>query len=220
MPSLSQLEISNLALARLPASQIASIDENSLEARECRRFYPQVVADMLFGDHDWSFANRRVLLAEVANDRPNEWLYAYQLPSDLANPIRVIPDLTALGISVPIDLGGNPYTEAWVAQLDKIAMTYEIEGETLFTNASNATLEYTINDVAGVNVSQFAITALALDLASRLAIPVKQSEAREQALMGQAEIARQRAIADDRNRQPQSDGEYMPENIAARHGFC
>jgi hypothetical protein len=220
MPSLSQLEICNLALARLPAKEIASLDENSLEARECRRFYPQVISDLLGSEHAWSFANRRVILAAVVNDRPNEWLYAYALPNDLANPIRVVPDLTALGIAIPIDLGGNPYTEIWATQLEKLAMDYEIEGATLYTNASNATLEYAVNDIAGLNISQPAITFIAIDLAFRLAMPVKQSETREQALMGQAEIAKQRAIADDRNRQPDTYGDYTPENIAARHGFC
>src|SRR4051812_21542055 len=99
MPALSQLQIANLALARLPAKEIASPDENSLEAREVRRFYPQVVADLLSGD--WSFANQRVQLASVTNDRPAEWVYAYALPANLGSAIRVIPDWNSLGFSIP-----------------------------------------------------------------------------------------------------------------------
>jgi hypothetical protein len=217
MPALSQLSVSNLALSKLPASPIASLDENSLEARECRRFYPQVVADMLEGPHDWSFANKLVLLAAVTNDRDAEWLYAYALPNDLGSPIRVLPDLNGIGLMLPIPIPGSPYAEAWVAQLERIAMDYEIEGDTLYTNAATATLEYTVNDVAGMRVSQLAVTAMALDLAARICIPIKQDQTREQALMSQAELAWQRAIADDRNRQPECYGEYLPESIAVRH---
>lgn len=220
MPALSQLEVCNLALARLPAQEIASIDEASLEARECRRFYPQVVSDMLEGAHDWSFGNKRTVLAQVANDRPSEWSYAYALPVDLGGPIRVIPDFDSLGLSIPIPLPGDPYAEMWASQLASIAVDYEIQGEFLYTNASSATLDYTINDIAGVRVSQLAITAIATDLAARLAVPIKQDAARENALLGQAEIAWQRAIADDNNRQPESYGGYTPESIAVRHGAC
>lgn len=220
MPALSQLQIANLALARLPAKEIAAVEEISLEAREVRRFYPQAISAMLEGEHAFSFANQRALLASVTNDRPAEWLYAYALPSNLGNPIRVIPDFNAIGIAVPIPLDGEPYREAWVAELERLAMPYEIEGQTLYTNAGNATLEYSINDVAGLNVSQLFIKALWLALAAELAMPLKQSPELRQTILSEAEIAYQRAIADDRNRQPDSYGNYTPENIAVRHGIC
>jgi hypothetical protein len=204
MPAISQLHVSNLALARLPAKEIAAIDEHGMEARECRRFYPQVIADMLEGPHDWSFANRRQLLAEVTNDRPYEWDFAYALPSDCGSPIKVVPDYTSIAFWCP-----NPSDE----------YPYEIEGSTLYTHVPSATLEYTISNVAGIRISQLCITAIATDLASRICHPVKQDQTREAKLQQDAEVAWERAIADDRNRQPQQYAEYMPESLLARHGL-
>jgi hypothetical protein len=220
MRAFSQLGIFNQAVAMLPATPIASPDENSLEARECRRLYPEVVADMLEGPHDWSFANQRVLLAAlVTNDRSDSWLYAYALPSNLGNPVRVLPDLSSLGLLLPVPLPGQPYGEVWVSAIQRLEMPYEIEGQTLYTNTSAATLEYTINDVAGVPITQLAITALATDLAARVCVPVKKDSQRESVLLQKAELAWQRAIADDRNRQPESYADFLPETIAARHGM-
>lgn len=220
MPVLSQLLTSNRALGRLPATPIASIDENSLEARECRRFYPEVVSDMLGGPHNWSFANKRQLLASVTNDRTAEWAFAYALPSSLGSAIRVIPDFTALGLTVPIPLPGDPYAEMWASQMASLAMPYEIEGNILYTQAANATLDFGLDDVTGLNLPQRVLSALSLDLASRIAVPIKQDSAREKELITMAEVAWQRAIADDDNRQPETYGSYIPESIAARHGDC
>lgn len=219
MPVPSQLSICNLALAHLPAAEISSMNEDSLEARECRRFYPEVMADMLGGPHDWSFANQRVVLAGLTNDRDFEWLYAYALPSNLGSPIRVIPDLEGAGIAVPVPLPGEPYAETWGISTGYIETPYILEGTTLYSNVQNATLEFTINDVAGVNISQLAVRAISLDLASRICVPIKKDSDRETKLMQAAEAAWQRAIADDRNRQPENQGGYIAENIAARRGY-
>lgn len=220
MRAFSQLDISNLAIGMLPATPIVSIDENSLEARECRRFYPQVMADMLEGPHDWSFANQRITLASLAvNDRSDIWLFGYALPSNLGNPIRVLPDLTSLGILPPVPLAGQPYFEVWPSVIADLEMPYEIEAQNLYTNASTAILEYTINDVTGIPIGQPAITAIATDLASRICAPVKKDSAREKDLLTRSELAWEKAISDDRNRQPQCDGNYESESIAARHGY-
>jgi hypothetical protein len=216
----SRLEICNLALGHLPAAPIASIDENSLEARECRRYYPRVVADMLEGSHDWSFANQRVQLAALAtNDRPSEWLHAYALPSNIGNPVRVLPDFEGLGLGLPVPLPGEPYAEAWAVTGGYFETPYIIEGTTLYSNVADATLEYAVNDIAGLNVSQLVATAMALDLAARLAVPVKKNSERESKLMAAAEMAWQRAIADDRNRHPEHSGQYVAEAMTVRRGY-
>lgn len=220
MPSLSQLDICNLALAHLPAAPITSMAEDSLEARECRRFYPHVISDMLEGPHDWSFANRRAALALLAtNDRDKEWLYAYALPANLGSPIRVIPDLTAAGFAVPVPYPGEPYAETWAVSGSYIETPYSIDGSTLYSNTQTATLEFTVNDVAGINISQLASRAISLDLASRLVVPIKKDSDREARLLQAAETAWQRAIADDRNRQPETQDQYISESMAARRGY-
>jgi hypothetical protein len=218
MPALSKIDIWNRAIARLPAKEIASIDEASLEARECRRFYPSVISGMLEGPHDWSFAIQRTMLAEVANDRPNEWAKAYVLPSNCASPIRIIPNLESLGIGLPVPLAGDPFAEVWPDAIATIEAPYQIEGGVLYTNVEQATLAFVINDIAGLNISALVIEAARLQLAADLAVAVKKDSTLRKDIVTEAEVALSRAIADDRNRQPESYGCYVSEAMLARHG--
>ena len=59
------ITVCNLALGELRAAPIIDIAEDSLEARECARYYPQCLRIML-ERHDWAFANRRASLAELS----------------------------------------------------------------------------------------------------------------------------------------------------------
>jgi hypothetical protein len=80
-----------------------------------------VIREMLEGPHDWSFQNRRVILAQLAtNGRDHEWAYAYALPADMGTPIRVLPDFDSLGLGIPVPLPGDPYMETWATQLGTI----------------------------------------------------------------------------------------------------
>lgn len=215
----SKLAICQRALAKIKAGQITSYDESgSLEARECRRFYPQVIASMLEGPNDWSFAIQRVRLAAVATDREHEWVYAYAIPTNMAQPITVVPDLDAMGLSLPVALPGSPYAETWATNGIHIETPYIIHGRTLYSNVENATLEYVVNDIEGIAIGARCASAIATELAAHLAVPVKGDSQREQTLFSQAEVEWQRAIAEDRNRQPQQSGDYISEAMAVRHG--
>lgn len=218
MPSLSRLELCNLALAELKAHSITSLDEGSLEARECGRQYPQVVSELLEGPHQWSYALVRASLPSIANPRPGEWAYAYALPVNYAAATRLVPDLAALGLSIPVPLPGEPYAETWAFGQDVINMPYIIEGSILYTNTSPAILEYVVNDVSELPVSSRLARAITLELAGRLAVPVKGNAELKKELLAQAERAWQHAIADDRNRQPTYSGNYVSEVMLARQG--
>jgi hypothetical protein len=219
MAAAARIDICNQAIAELPAKPIQSIDENSLEARECRRFYPQVIREMLEGPHDWSFQNRRTVLAQLAtNGRDREWAYAYAVPADMGTPIRVLPDFDSLGLGIPVPLPGDPYMETWATQLGSIEMPYIIENGTLYTNAATATLEYGVNDIEEVVIGPLVERAIVAELASRLAVPVKKDRKLKGELIQEAEVAWARAMADDLNRQPQSYPEYVSEVMLARSG--
>jgi hypothetical protein len=219
MAAASRIEICNQAIAELPAKAIQSVDENSLEARECRRFYPQVIREMLEGPHDWSFQNRRVILAQLAtNGRDREWAYAYALPADMGTPIRVLPDFDSLGLGIPVPLPGDPYMETWATQLGTIEVPYIVENGVIYTNAATATLEYGVNDIEEVVIGPLVERAIVAELASRLAVPVKKDRKLKGELIQEAEVAWARAMADDLNRQPQSYPDYVSEVMAARSG--
>jgi hypothetical protein len=170
----------NLALGELRTAPIVDIAEDTLEARECARYYPQCLR-ILLERHDWAFTNRRAALAELAdNDRAAEWAHAYILPAGCATPLRLV---TADGAS----------------------SDFIVENRTLYTQLGYAVLEYAAGDVTDGEMPGLFIDALAYALAARLAVPIRDSREMKGQLLQQAEIAFQRAVAEDRNRQPQHD---------------
>lgn len=216
---LTKTERWNLALDEIRAGSVLTENEDSTEAKSCRKHYPQVLAEML--DHrDFSFQTQRSLLTETAaNDRVAEWAYAYALPGNMAAAIRVIPDMTGFGLGVPIPLVGDPYAEVWGVTGRFVESPYIISGTTLYTHVPSATLEYSINDITGLALRPRVERALMLDLAARLAVPVKGDREMKRELTGQARVAWEEAVADDRNRQPTQDGQYMSEREIARAGY-
>ena len=192
------ISVCNLALGELRAPPIADIGEESTEAAECGRYYPQCLK-LLLERYEWSFATKVATLAALAtNERDNEWGYAYATPDDLATPKRIVPDT-----------GGSLHT----------LHGYIVEGGILYTDVSDAVLEYSSDDVSEAVMPSLFIDALAYSLASRLAVPIRDSRELKGELLKQAEIAAQRAIADDMNRQPQRQEAHWDEVSDARGGW-
>ncbi|WP_034159133.1 hypothetical protein [Sphingomonas sp. ERG5] len=190
------ISICNLALGELRAPPIADIDEHSVEARECARYYPQCLTSLL-ERHEWSFATKIATLAAlIVNPRHGEWVYAYGLPADLATAKRLVPPEGAAVVG-----GRQPFI---------------VEAGILFAQVPGAVLEYSTNNIAEAVMPAMFIDALAFALAARLAVPVRDSREAKGQLLQQAEIAAQRAIADDRNRQPQHDLAFVDEVTVVR----
>jgi len=215
----SKLDIWNLALAMIRAKLVQSENEDSLEAQHCRLHYPSVIASLLEGPHDWGFATRRMVLNAVTNDRDAEWLYAYGLPADMASPTFVLPDLDGLGLGVPIPLPGNPYFEVWSTLREQLAAPYIIENGVLYTNAENASLGYITSEIEPGAIPAKLVDAIAAELAARLAMPVKGDKKLRDEYRNEAEGLRQRAMADDANRQPMSQHPYVSEAERVREGY-
>ena len=76
----SEVEICNMALSNIRAGSINSLDENSIEAQQCKLKYP-FLRDMLLRDVPWNFAHKTQALAVLTDDLFN-WAYSYQYPSD------------------------------------------------------------------------------------------------------------------------------------------
>lgn len=215
----SRVSICNLAIARLPAKAIATYEENSLEARECRRHYPQVIDEMLQGPHTWSFQIQRVELAALAsNDREHEWLHAYQVPANMGHAIQLMPNLDAVGGGYPVPLPGEPYREVWGGVSQQFGVPYIISGSTIYSNQESAILEFGVNSVEEASLPPLVVNAISAELAARIAIPVKQDRKLKAELAEEAEIAWQRAMAEDQNRHPRQSGNYISETMLARAG--
>ena len=215
-PAPTQLSMCNVALDTVRAGTIADFNENSLSAEKCRIHYPLVISNML-EMHDWSFVNQRVQMALAgSNARPFEWLFAYLIPSNCGQTLRILPDMASAGYAVPTPISGDPFDQSFET-FRYPEFPYIVENGILYCNVANAWLEYTINSIDGVLISSTCSDAISADLAWRLAIPIKGDSALKASLQPAAELMWQKAIAADRNRQPQKWGDYVSESIAARH---
>lgn len=206
---MASIAVCNIALAEIRASPIVDLEDGSPEADACAHHYPDCF-NTLIESHDWGFARRRVALSPLTNDRPGDWAYAYAVP----------PDLAIMGDVVPVASAPQPGLYfPWPYSWPRSALgapSFIFDGEVIYTDLANAWIEYTSNDVdEGVWPAMFR-RALTLDLASRLAITIRDDRAMKGDLIQQYEVARQRAIADDLNRQPRRDALGLDEVARVR----
>ena len=180
MPSV--VEICNIALAHLgDDATVASISppEGSAQAEHCARFYP-VARDTLLATHNWSFASRRVSLAQVTMPY-TMWKYAYACPGDMMTAVAVLPPDAENDYSIrayPADRYGwgwinQPFTAAGTY----VPQEYSIETDTLgnkviYTNQEDALLRYQAIVTDTTKFDPLFTMALTWQLASLLAGPV------------------------------------------------
>lgn len=206
----SIVDICNEALGEVPAELISDIDDDSLmSARHCKRLLPNVISDCL-EFHDYDFATWREALAQVVNDRAGEWLYAYALPSNIRSPKSILPTYAATGASV---MGG--LSVGTVGQFHD-SIPYVIAGGKLYTNLENAVLEFTRDNIPVTEFTAMFARVVALTLASRLVMPLNPDRARQNDLIRMAEVAQDRAIADDANRNRDDSLDFVSERAMAR----
>jgi hypothetical protein len=87
----TQVEICNLALSLLGRPSINLLDENTAEARACRRLYRQARRACL-ATSSWTFARTRVSAAPLTVPPDTQWRYAYQRPTDAIAIVRLLLD--------------------------------------------------------------------------------------------------------------------------------
>lgn len=209
--AISDVLVCNEALALIPAEPITLMAEQSMEARECRRWYKPVVAELL-EKHHWGLATKRVALAAVANDRRDEWPYAYAKPADMAFPVKMIP----VG-------GGNPY-QGWIARdggywsVTGRQLFLQIGG-TIYSTIAAGVLEYTSFSITEADFTNLFKRIVSLELAARLCPPIAKNASRTQVLTVQAEAERVRVIANDLNRSQPTYGNRPTESELARFGI-
>ena len=84
----SDVEICNIALSNIRAGSINSLDENSLQAQQCKLKYA-LLRDRMLTEVPWTF-NRKIRALSVLTTEIFNWAYAYQYPTDcLKIPINL-----------------------------------------------------------------------------------------------------------------------------------
>lgn len=183
----SEVDICNLALGLLgDTATVSSINpaEGSAQAQHCARFYP-IARNTLLEMATWSFATKRVALAQVDNPS-STWQFAYAMPSQVINVISVLPvdatdDYSATFVPSSVLQCPQRFRNVEMdAEYTPQPYTIEIDGDgkqIILTNVEDATLRYTILVKDSSQFSPLFVTALSWLLASMLAGPLLKGDA-------------------------------------------
>lgn len=133
-------DICNMALAYIAKGRIASMDEQTEQARQCKLFYDQTKKDLL-RNYTWGFAKRIVKLAELTQSEENPyWQYIYSYPQKCVAVRKIFDKDTGREV-----LGGQQ--ERWDLYMSTdnvlaigvdipkayIEYTYDVDDANLFT---------------------------------------------------------------------------------------
>lgn len=178
----SIVSICNLALSNIGKGNINALNEASAEAKACNQFYEHC-RDLLLQSYPWRFAGKTQALAELTNDKPGAWGYAYTRPNDCLKVRWVRPEYS---LTDP-----QPAT-----QQEEISFPHDVEGGVIYCNLPTAFLRYTYRLTDVSRFSPLFVDALSWHLAVRLAMPLtKDPKVRSDAyqlaqkMQGAAEMA-------------------------------
>lgn len=208
----SLIELCNRALANVAKGQIASLNEQSLESRECVRWAQPLLDEIIGWSDNMPLGRRRVVLAELVNDRPAEWSFAYALPSDMETPIA-IRRVEQGGRALP---EGGPFN---FPLQDGLPLRFQIEGDKIYSNVPTATLIYTASTIEARELGGLMQKAFVDELSVRIAMPLTKDPKVGGALANIAELSRARAIAHEENKMPQRQVTYVSDAELARLGL-
>lgn len=189
---MSRVEICNRGLSTyLGKYRIASFTDDTPEANQCALHY-EPARQALLELHWWEFAKGRRVLAELTNDRPNEWMYKYARPTD-ALAIRWVNDAEAARIALESNLSPDA--------------SRETTGEAIYSNIPGATAEYTIDVTDDAALPQSFRDALSASMAALMAIPLTQDlRLAENARIAAEDMFEKARMIDARNAPPPETG--------------
>jgi len=148
----SDVQIANLALARISQDQIIALSDDSPSARFCNAFFDQAREECL-QSNPWRFAIKTATLSQLTTTPLLEWAEEYQIPSDC---------LRVLSLN-----GCGPHDRSDY---------FEIQGKKLLTDEVTATIKYVWRVTDGSYYHPLFVSALSCLLASLIAKPLTGDE--------------------------------------------
>lgn len=149
---MTDIQICNLALARLGDARITALTDATAQAQYCSLFYAQTLEE-LQSEFDWQFCRKQVGLLGASQPLTG-YSFKYSLPSDFIRALRVS------GIDASENFG-----------------TWEIIGSELHTNISGAVaLDYIALVTTTTSFPAIFVEALSMKLAAVLAMPLTGSK--------------------------------------------
>lgn len=205
----TEVDICNLALSRVRASEIGSFDENSAEAIQCRILYP-MIRDQILTSYAWHFAKVVRALSLTASDSP-EWSYVYDHPNDCLRIHYVFDEKSYRG---QVNISSRK-------RIAEYRIPYEVGSgsngsRVIMCNMEGASISYTKAITDARLFDPLFINLLAWQLASELAIPLGGDSGknyRDTALNAVAAAASQ-AMSLTAN-ENENGGQYIPESMQA-----
>ena len=142
--SISNVKIVNMALNKIGARRIMTLDEDNEAARRANEIYEDT-RDILLTKHPWNFATKRAALALVSGETPAyEFDNVFALPSDYLRVEKSEDDDTI----------------------------YKIEGKRLLTNEDTINIKYIARITDPSKFSHGFVNALIYRLAADLAYAI------------------------------------------------
>lgn len=89
--AVTQVGICNLALVRLGADRISSIDQSTRSAILLKAVW-DIAVDSVLAAHPWHFAVKRAELTPTSETPAYEWDFTYDKPSDMLRALVTYPD--------------------------------------------------------------------------------------------------------------------------------
>jgi hypothetical protein len=186
----SNIELANNALDILGKTNIASLTENSTAARKMNSTFERTINAALARSH-WTFARRIQELAGLTNDWSERWAYKYDLPSDMATAIRLIPTY-----DVP----------------NGVPIRYELASGSLYCNEASAKLQYVRQTTATLTMPEPFLDAVAFLWARNVSMPFTKKRALWNDLNQAYETQLAEAVSQDSGQElteyPQTAGGY------------
>ena len=189
----SVVSICNLALSNIGKDNINALTDAGAEARACSQFYDHT-RDTLLQGYPWRFAGKTQALAQITNDKPGQWGFAYSRPVDCLKVRWVRPKYSA--------------DDRALTQQEEISFQHEVDGQVIYCNLSPALLRYTSRAADPTRFTPLFVDALAWHLAVRLAMPLtRDPKVRADAWQVATQMTGQAQMADANEARETSDHE-------------
>lgn len=147
---MTEVEICSAALAALGTTGIASLDDDSTEARACKAYYA-LVRDKVLEDRIWSFAKKQYVLTPDATAPLFGFTKRFLVPSEVVRVHRV-------------DEGSGEYRMQW-----------DLQGRYILTDESTIYVTAVRKEDDTSLYSPGFTMCVALRLAVALAVPLKEN---------------------------------------------
>jgi hypothetical protein len=156
----SKVQICNLALSKIGASNIIALDNETKEGRQCSYLF-DLMRDAVLTSYPWNFALKRAELAQLSEVPDFEFYYQYQLPSDCLRVVDIY------------DSGSD----------------YVIEGDRLLTDDDEVNIKYIARIADTTLYHPNFIEAFSLRLAADLAVAIANDKSLKATLLQEYRLA-------------------------------